>query len=126
MIMACGGRHRAGPDRQLGNRTAQEGSHIATDDGTSSAHGDSAYSGLPNKLVRAANGIDHAYRDTGPGASGSAPLVLLQHFRGNLDNWGPALIDATRTRRTGSCSSTTRNSRPMSRPSSLTGIRKEK
>ena len=67
---------------------------IATDDGTSSAHGDSAYSGLPNKLVRAANGIDYAYRDTGPGASGSAPLVLLQHFRGNLDNWDPALIDA--------------------------------
>ena len=67
---------------------------IATDDGTSSARGDSAYSSLPNKLVRAANGIDYAYRDTGPGASGSAPLVLLQHFRGNLDNWDPALIDA--------------------------------
>jgi hypothetical protein len=55
MIMACGGRHRVDPDRQLGNRTGQEGSHmatIATDDGTSSAHRDSAYSGLPNKLVR--------------------------------------------------------------------------
>ncbi len=67
---------------------------IATDDGTSSARGDSAYSGLPNELVRAANGTDYAYRDTGPGASGSVPLVLLQHFRGNLDNWDPALIDA--------------------------------
>jgi len=72
---------------------------ITTDDGTSSAHRDSPYSGLPNKLVRAANGIDYAYRDTGPGASGpgasgSAPLVLFQHFRGNLDNWDPALIDA--------------------------------
>jgi pimeloyl-ACP methyl ester carboxylesterase len=72
---------------------------IATDDGTSSAHRDSAYSGLPNELVRAANGIDYAYRDTspgasGPGASGSVPLVLFQHFRGNLDNWDPALIDA--------------------------------
>jgi pimeloyl-ACP methyl ester carboxylesterase len=22
------------------------------------------------------------------------PLVLLQHFRGNLDNWDPALIEA--------------------------------
>ena len=22
------------------------------------------------------------------------PLVLLQHFRGNLDNWDPALVDA--------------------------------
>jgi pimeloyl-ACP methyl ester carboxylesterase len=62
--------------------------------GTSSARGDSAYSGLPNKLVSAANGVDYAYRDTDPGASGSTPLVLLQHFRGNLDNWDPALIDA--------------------------------
>jgi pimeloyl-ACP methyl ester carboxylesterase len=67
---------------------------IATDDGTSSARGDRAYSGLPNELVRAANGIDYAYRDTGPGASGSVPLVLFQHFRGNLDSWDPALIDA--------------------------------
>ncbi len=67
---------------------------IATNDGTSSAHRDSAYSGLPNKLVRAANGIDYAYRDTGPGASGGVPLVLFQHFRGNLDSWDPALIDA--------------------------------
>jgi len=49
------------------------------------------YSELPNKLVRAANGIDYAYRDAG---DGGVPLVLLQHFRGNLDNWDPALIDA--------------------------------
>ena len=53
----------------------------------------SQYSGLPNKLVRAANGVDYAYRDTGPEASG-VPLVLFQHFRGNLDSWDPALIDA--------------------------------
>jgi pimeloyl-ACP methyl ester carboxylesterase len=70
-----------------------------TDDGTGSATRDGQYSGLPNKLVTAANGIDYAYRDTGleasgPGASGSVPLVLFQHFRGNLDNWDPALIDA--------------------------------
>src|SRR5262249_25829004 len=26
--------------------------------------------------------------------SGDVPLVLLQHFRGNLDNWDPALVDA--------------------------------
>jgi pimeloyl-ACP methyl ester carboxylesterase len=49
------------------------------------------YSELLNKLVSAANGIDYAYRDAGDGA---VPLVLLQHFRGNLDNWDPALIDA--------------------------------
>jgi len=45
------------------------------------------YSQLPNELVSAANGVDYAYRDTG-GGEGGLPLVLLQHFRGNLDNWG--------------------------------------
>jgi pimeloyl-ACP methyl ester carboxylesterase len=55
------------------------------------------YSQLPNQLVSAVNGIDYAYRDTG---GSGAPLVLLQHFRGNLDNWDPALIDAlAQTRR---------------------------
>ena len=49
------------------------------------------YSELPNKLVSAANGIDYAYRDAG---DGGVPLVLLQHFRGNLDSWDPALVDA--------------------------------
>src|ERR1700761_2935339 len=51
------------------------------------------YSALPNDTVRAANGIDYAYRDTG-GPDGVTPLVLLQHFRGNLDSWDPALVDA--------------------------------
>jgi pimeloyl-ACP methyl ester carboxylesterase len=53
----------------------------------------SGYSDLANETVSAANGVDYAYRDTG-GGDGAAPLVLLQHFRGNLDNWDPALIDA--------------------------------
>jgi pimeloyl-ACP methyl ester carboxylesterase len=39
----------------------------------------------------AGNGIEFAYRELGAGA---VPLVLLQHFRGNLDNWDPALVDA--------------------------------
>ena len=56
----------------------------------SSARG-ASYAELPNKLISAANGIEYAYRDAG---DGSVPLVLLQHFRGNLDNWDPALIDA--------------------------------
>ena len=51
------------------------------------------YSELRNDLVSAANGVEYAYRDTG-GGDGAVPLVLLQHFRGNLDNWDPALIDA--------------------------------
>ena len=51
------------------------------------------YSSLPNQLIGASNGVDFAYRDTG-GGEGGVPLVLLQHFRGNLDSWDPALIDA--------------------------------
>ena len=51
------------------------------------------YSELRNEMVSAANGIDYAYRDTG-GSEATVPLVLLQHFRGNLDGWDPALIDA--------------------------------
>jgi len=50
-----------------------------------------SYDDLPNLSVRAANGIDFAYRDLG---IGDVALVLLQHFRGNLDNWDPALVDA--------------------------------
>jgi pimeloyl-ACP methyl ester carboxylesterase len=42
------------------------------------------------KRVAAENAIEYAYRDLG---AGDVPLVLLQHFRGNLDNWDPALID---------------------------------
>ena len=49
------------------------------------------YSELPNKLVSAANGVDYVYREAG---DGGVPLVLLQHFRGNLDSWDPVLIDA--------------------------------
>jgi pimeloyl-ACP methyl ester carboxylesterase len=52
------------------------------------------YSNLPNELLTAPNSVDYAYRDTGGGGDGAIPLILLQHFRGNLDNWDPALIDA--------------------------------
>ena len=50
------------------------------------------YSALPNQRIHGANGVDYAYREIGDG--GTVPLVLLQHFRGNLDNWDPLLIDA--------------------------------
>jgi len=65
-----------------------------TETTTSPAHQGGSYSDLPNLQVGAANGIDYAYRDTGPENPAGAPLVLLQRFRGNLDNWDPALIDA--------------------------------
>jgi pimeloyl-ACP methyl ester carboxylesterase len=48
------------------------------------------YADASIKRVTAENAIEYAYRDLG---AGDVPLVLLQHFRGNLDNWDPALID---------------------------------
>jgi pimeloyl-ACP methyl ester carboxylesterase len=49
------------------------------------------FSEAPTQFVSAANGIEYAYRDIG---HGNVPLVLLQRFRGNLDDWDPALISA--------------------------------
>ena len=37
------------------------------------------------------DGVRFAFRRFG--AQGTTPLVMLQHFRGNLDNWDPALTD---------------------------------
>jgi pimeloyl-ACP methyl ester carboxylesterase len=50
-----------------------------------------SYADVPAQRVAAGNAIEYAYRDLG---YSDVPLVLLQHFRGNLDNWDPALIDA--------------------------------
>jgi pimeloyl-ACP methyl ester carboxylesterase len=52
---------------------------------------ETGYTGASTERVTAANGIEYAYRDLG---ESEVPLVLLQHFRGNLDNWDPALVDA--------------------------------
>jgi pimeloyl-ACP methyl ester carboxylesterase len=49
------------------------------------------YVDAPTQCVTADNAIEYAYRELG---DGDVPLVLLQHFRGNLDNWDPALVDA--------------------------------
>jgi len=49
------------------------------------------YAASKNQAVEAASGTSFAYRDLG---GGEPPLVLLQHFRGNLDNWDPVLVDA--------------------------------
>jgi pimeloyl-ACP methyl ester carboxylesterase len=60
-----------------------------TDERTATAaHAGYAEAGIDR--VAAGNGIEYAYRDLG---AGDVPLALLQHFRGNLDNWDPALID---------------------------------
>ena len=49
------------------------------------------YVDASTERVAAGTGIEYSYRDLG---QGDLPLVLLQHFRGNLDNWDPALVDA--------------------------------
>jgi pimeloyl-ACP methyl ester carboxylesterase len=48
------------------------------------------YVELPNLTVKTETGASYSYRDTG---GSGVPLVLLQHFRGNLDNWDPVLVD---------------------------------
>jgi pimeloyl-ACP methyl ester carboxylesterase len=50
-----------------------------------------SYSDATTRRITADNAIEYAYRDLG---ESDVPLVLLQHFRGNLDNWDPALVDA--------------------------------
>jgi pimeloyl-ACP methyl ester carboxylesterase len=49
-----------------------------------------AFADASTQPVTAENGIEYAYRDLG---QGDVPLILLQHFAGNLDNWDPALFD---------------------------------
>jgi len=44
----------------------------------------------PTQFVDA-NGIRFAYRRFGKG--GAAPLVFMQHFRGGMDHWDPAVSD---------------------------------
>src|SRR3954454_22621741 len=49
------------------------------------------YADAATQMVNGDSEVEYAYRERG---EGDVPLVLLQHFRGNLDNWDPALIDA--------------------------------
>jgi pimeloyl-ACP methyl ester carboxylesterase len=46
----------------------------------------------PNLSVEAPNSVRYAYRRFGKNSG--VPLVFLQHFRGTLDNWDPALTDS--------------------------------
>lgn len=55
---------------------------------TSTRH---AYSQAPTEVVRAANGVDFAYRRVGN--PGGAPLVLANYFAANLDDWDPLIVD---------------------------------
>jgi pimeloyl-ACP methyl ester carboxylesterase len=53
----------------------------------------------PNLYVEAGRGITYTYRRFGSTGPETAPLLFLQHFRGNLDNWDPLLVDAIATER---------------------------
>jgi len=64
--------------------------------GAMSATATVTYNDAETQRVAADNGIEYAYRDLG---RSDVPLVLLQHFRGNLDNWDPALVDALAAQR---------------------------
>lgn len=53
--------------------------------------GQSALVTTPTRFVET-NGIRFAYRRFGTPTK-TAPLVLLQHFTGTMDNWDPAVVD---------------------------------
>jgi pimeloyl-ACP methyl ester carboxylesterase len=63
---------------------------MTTTGGQSTTDAQAGYADASIRRVTAGNGIEYAYHDLG---ASEVPLVLLQHFRGNLDNWDPALID---------------------------------
>jgi pimeloyl-ACP methyl ester carboxylesterase len=71
-------------------RKQLEGGVVAGTDEHASTDTPPGYAGASTQRVAAGNGIEYAYRDVG---DGDVPLILLQHFRGNLDNWDPALVD---------------------------------
>jgi pimeloyl-ACP methyl ester carboxylesterase len=56
----------------------------------------SPHNSAPTQFVEA-NGTRFAYRRFGN--PGGTPIVLLQHFMGNLDNYDPAITDALATGR---------------------------
>jgi pimeloyl-ACP methyl ester carboxylesterase len=73
-------------------READDGETAHTLDNPRGEPMSETYVDAETQMLSAANGVDYAYRVVG--GSDAPPLVALQHFRGNLDNWDPALIDA--------------------------------
>ena len=53
----------------------------------------------PNRTIEAANTVNYAYRRYGNAERGAPPVLFLQHFRGNLDNWDPMLVDPIASQR---------------------------
>jgi len=48
----------------------------------------------PNLSIEASNGVKYAYRRFGNTQTQALPVIFFVHYRANLDNWDPALIDA--------------------------------
>ncbi len=46
-----------------------------------------------SQLTTPSRTVEAAYRRYGHADAGAPPLVFLQHYRGNLDGWDPALVD---------------------------------
>jgi pimeloyl-ACP methyl ester carboxylesterase len=51
----------------------------------------------PNLFIEAPDDVRYTFRRSGKNSG--VPLVFLQHFRGTLDNWDPALTDSIATER---------------------------
>ena len=77
--------------RHSGGFGVTERSDVASAHEQATTDTQSTYTDASTHRVAAGNGIEYAYRDLG---ESEVTLVLLQHFRGNLDNWDPALVDA--------------------------------
>jgi pimeloyl-ACP methyl ester carboxylesterase len=60
------------------------------------AHEPHTHHTAPTQLVNAGD-VQLAYRRFG--ASSGVPLLFLQHFRGNMDNWDPSVADGLAARR---------------------------
>jgi pimeloyl-ACP methyl ester carboxylesterase len=82
-----------GPTRDFTGATRGAGREGAGVHATSAA---TTHATAETRFAEAA-GVEFAYRRFG--AASDLPLVMLQHYRGNLDNWDPALTDALATER---------------------------
>jgi pimeloyl-ACP methyl ester carboxylesterase len=49
-----------------------------------------SYSEAPHRVLQGDDGLDYRFREVG---AGPVPMIVLPHFRGNLDSWDPALLD---------------------------------
>lgn len=48
----------------------------------------------PNLTIEGSNGVRYAYRRFGKTDGTALPLIFFVHYRANLDNWDPLLVDA--------------------------------